>query len=126
MRWSGPWTIVGRTLVANKLLAGSASGKRRRGRPLNSVVRGHQMAASSDRTFADLLMILSAAPFLLWSLAFGAVWLGWQRLPDTTIGMIFFSFGVLAYLIVVFVGGGSAIWAARHAKSIALPLHAAS
>jgi adenylate kinase family enzyme len=32
-------TIVGRTLVANRLLAGSACGKRRRGRPLNSVVR---------------------------------------------------------------------------------------
>jgi hypothetical protein len=30
---------VGRTLVANRLLAGSACGKRRRGRPLNSVVR---------------------------------------------------------------------------------------
>jgi hypothetical protein len=32
---------VGRTLVANKLLAGSACGKRCRGRPLNSVVRKH-------------------------------------------------------------------------------------
>ena len=40
-RWSGPWTIVGRTLVANRLLAGSACGKRQRGRPLNSVVRRH-------------------------------------------------------------------------------------
>ncbi len=33
---------MGRTLVANKLLAGSACGKRRRGRPLNSVVRAHE------------------------------------------------------------------------------------
>jgi hypothetical protein len=32
---------VGRTLVANKLLAGSACGKRLRGRPLNSVVSRH-------------------------------------------------------------------------------------
>jgi quercetin dioxygenase-like cupin family protein len=32
---------VGRTLVANRLLAGSACGKRRRGRPLNSVVSHH-------------------------------------------------------------------------------------
>src|SRR5258706_12223707 len=39
MRWSGPWTIVGRTLVANRLLAGSACGKRHRGRPLNATVR---------------------------------------------------------------------------------------
>jgi hypothetical protein len=33
---------VRRTLVANRLLAGSACGKRRRGRPLNSVV-SHQV-----------------------------------------------------------------------------------
>ena len=33
---------MGRTLVANKLLAGSACGKRQRGRPLNSVVRLHE------------------------------------------------------------------------------------
>jgi hypothetical protein len=32
---------VGRTLGANRLLAGSACGKRQRGRPLNSVVRHH-------------------------------------------------------------------------------------
>jgi len=32
---------VGRTLVANRWLAGSACGKRQRGRPLNSVVRRH-------------------------------------------------------------------------------------
>jgi len=31
--------MVGRTLVATWRLAGSACGKRRRGRPLNSVVR---------------------------------------------------------------------------------------
>ena len=41
MRWSGPWTIVGRTLVANRLLAGSACGKRHRGRPLNAIVSHH-------------------------------------------------------------------------------------
>ena len=33
---------MGRTLVANRLLAGSACGKRQRGRPLNSVVRLHE------------------------------------------------------------------------------------
>jgi hypothetical protein len=32
---------VGRTLAANRLLAGSACGKRRRGRPLNAIVRQH-------------------------------------------------------------------------------------
>ena len=32
-------SIVGRTLVANRRLAGSACGKRQRARPLNSVVR---------------------------------------------------------------------------------------
>lgn len=83
------------------------------------------MAASSKRTFADLLMILSAAPFLLWCLAFGAVWLGWQ-LGDTTMLIMFLAFGVLAYLIVVFVGGGSALWATRYAKSLVVPLHPAS
>jgi len=41
MRWSGPWTIVGRTLGANRLLACSACGKRQRGRPLNAIVRHH-------------------------------------------------------------------------------------
>jgi hypothetical protein len=40
-RWSGPWAIVARTLVANQWLAGSACGKRHRGRPLNSLVRTH-------------------------------------------------------------------------------------
>jgi hypothetical protein len=33
--------MVGRTLVASKLLAGSACGKRQVVRPLNSVVRHH-------------------------------------------------------------------------------------
>jgi hypothetical protein len=33
---------VGRTMVANTLLAGSACGKRQRGRPLNSVVSHHK------------------------------------------------------------------------------------
>jgi uncharacterized protein (DUF983 family) len=36
---------VGRTLGANRMLAGSACGKRRRGRPLNSVVRQRMGAA---------------------------------------------------------------------------------
>jgi hypothetical protein len=36
--------IVARTLVANRRLAGSACGKRRRARPLNSVVSLHLMA----------------------------------------------------------------------------------
>jgi hypothetical protein len=43
MRWSRPWTITGRTLVANRLLACSACGKQQRGRPLNAVVRRQQM-----------------------------------------------------------------------------------
>jgi CBS domain containing-hemolysin-like protein len=83
------------------------------------------MAASSEPTFADVLMILSGATFILWCLAFGAVLLGWQ-LADTTIGMIFLSFGVLTYLAVVFLGGGGAIWAMRRAKSLVLPLHPSS
>jgi hypothetical protein len=32
---------LGRTLVANRLLAGSACGKQSRGRPLNSIVSPH-------------------------------------------------------------------------------------
>ena len=38
---------MGRTLVANRLLAGSACGKRQRGRPLNAIVRQHQMASEA-------------------------------------------------------------------------------
>src|SRR5258706_7551068 len=50
MRWSGPWTIVGRTLGANRLLAGSACGKRHRVRPLNSVVRQHTKTVATIHT----------------------------------------------------------------------------
>jgi hypothetical protein len=39
---------VGRTLVANTLLAGSACGKQQRGRPLNAIVRRHQMSSARD------------------------------------------------------------------------------
>ncbi len=44
MRWSGPWAVVARTLVANQRLAGSACGKRQRGLPLNAIVRAHLMS----------------------------------------------------------------------------------
>jgi hypothetical protein len=47
-RWSGPGQVVGRTLVANRWLAGSACGKRHRARPLNSVV-SQQREPSSRR-----------------------------------------------------------------------------
>ena len=87
--------------------------------------RGPRLAATRAAWLADLLMILSAAPFLLWCLVLGAVWFRWQ-LPDTTIGMIFVAFGTLAYLIVILVGGGSALWAIRHARSLVLPLHPSS
>ena len=57
---------MGRTLVANRLLAGSACGKRQRVRPLNSVVRQqeHMDAASkSDLSLAFwfLLLVLNLA-----------------------------------------------------------------
>jgi hypothetical protein len=70
-------------------------------------------------------MILGAAPFVLWSLLLGGVWLGWQTL-DLTISMIFVSFGAVAYLLLVFIAGGSALWAVRHARSLVLPLHPSS
>jgi hypothetical protein len=44
---------VGRTLVANKLLAGSACGKRRRGRPLNSVVSQHRSMSNQKTSIAE-------------------------------------------------------------------------
>jgi len=65
-RWSGPWTIVGRTLVANRLLAGSACGKRRCARPLNSVVRAHVTLwrkAASSQIHAPLRRLRYAARF---------------------------------------------------------------
>ncbi len=40
-RWSGPWTIVGRTLVASDRWLAQC-GKRQRGRPLNAAVRLHE------------------------------------------------------------------------------------
>src|SRR5258706_1019816 len=54
MRWSGPWTIVGRTLGANRLLACSACGRRQRGRPLNSVVSHHLKSGASEFHFLQL------------------------------------------------------------------------
>jgi hypothetical protein len=56
-RWSGPGTIVGRTLDANRLLAGSACGKRQRARPLNSVVRHHVMTGSTKRTLSFVALL---------------------------------------------------------------------
>jgi hypothetical protein len=41
---------VGHTLVANRLLAGSACGRRQRGEPLNSVVSWQQMSAAVNWT----------------------------------------------------------------------------
>ena len=60
-RWSGPWTIVGRTLDANRRLACSACGKRRRGRPLNSVVSRHKAPMSTQSTQQEIAeYVLSA------------------------------------------------------------------
>src|SRR5450432_2711785 len=58
-RWSGPWTIVGRTLVANSLLACSACGERRRGRPLNSVVRRHPNSLAMKYIVATFIICAS-------------------------------------------------------------------
>jgi hypothetical protein len=52
---------VGRTLGANRVLAGSACGKRRRVRPLNSVVRHH---LNQLRGAIGLLTALAAGPSL--------------------------------------------------------------
>jgi hypothetical protein len=54
---------VGRILVANRLLAGSACGKRRRGRPLNSVVRPQDVARRPARSLTENEALLS---FPLW------------------------------------------------------------
>jgi ribosomal protein S18 acetylase RimI-like enzyme len=66
MRWSGPWTIVGRTLVANRLLAGSACGKVQRGRPLNSVVRLHVNIRPAVEKDGHLLSALAAKAKAHW------------------------------------------------------------
>jgi hypothetical protein len=81
------------------------------------------VAASSNRTFADVLMALSGVPFILWSAVLGAViGFGWPKL-DLTTGLAFFVGGAFAYLILLLVGGGSAIWAIRHARALVSPLH---
>jgi len=59
---------VGRTLVANRWLAGSACGKRNRGRPLNSVVSHHRNAVQKP-----LLAALIAPPILMLLLAIAYV-----------------------------------------------------
>ena len=48
---------MGRTLDANELLAGSACGKRQRGRPLNSVVRPHPRTMSREQSPTNNLII---------------------------------------------------------------------
>ena len=50
---------MGRTLDANRLLAGSACGKRQRGRPLNSVVRHRSAVNNQLRHFLHLAMWLA-------------------------------------------------------------------
>jgi hypothetical protein len=57
MRWSGPRTIVGRTLVANELLACSARGKRQRGRPLNAIVIRLKVMAPREITGLVLIAV---------------------------------------------------------------------
>ena len=52
---------MGRTLGANRVLAGSACGKRRRGRPLNSVVRRLRMSAIEFRVLLALFAVLFLA-----------------------------------------------------------------
>jgi hypothetical protein len=51
---------VARTLVANKLLAGSACGKRQRGRPLNSLVRRHVETVVAFILFAGLSSVAAS------------------------------------------------------------------
>ena len=62
--------IVGRTLVANQRLAGSACGKRRRAWPLNSVVRLLRISTTihlgpASRSVIASTPIASAVPHLL-------------------------------------------------------------
>ena len=44
---------MGRTLGANKLLAGSACGKRHHGRPLNAIVRATIENTNDQQRFVD-------------------------------------------------------------------------
>ena len=53
---------MGRTLVANKLLACSACGKRQRGRPLNAIVREHMIRFG-------IYLALFAMPHFAWALS---------------------------------------------------------
>jgi hypothetical protein len=66
---------VGRTLVANKLLAGSACGKRHRGRPLNLVARHHM---DSDEN--------ASAVWFGVVVAIGALFMGWLSIDGLVSG----------------------------------------
>jgi hypothetical protein len=86
MRWSGPWTIVGRTLDANRLLAGSACGKRHPGRPLNAIGQARE-CPMSDR--AVQLLGFEKDPSLGPLLAQYGVWSDYRAsLPDHLHGIL--------------------------------------
>jgi hypothetical protein len=81
---------VGRTQVANKLLAGSACGKRRRARPLNSVVRRH----STARTVKSRKRAIIIA-----ALCFGVVMTSFQWISGEGLWMI----GAFGYFLGILV-----------------------
>jgi hypothetical protein len=92
---------VGRTLVANRWLAGSACGKRRHARPLNSVVRQHaDMDTAAEFQQRRRLAGRKSAPWLAIgligsSLAFffgapeSAPWS--ERAPSVALAFAFFA-----------------------------------
>jgi hypothetical protein len=91
---------VGRTLVANKLLAGSACGKRHRARPLNSVVR-HQREWPLRHALGELLMVV-LIPLWMAALLFTGVLHECCGLVEFAIAILFAS----GMLFESFLGGG--------------------
>jgi hypothetical protein len=93
---------VGRTLDANRLLAGSACGKRHRGRPLNSVVSHHMSEAHRPSVPRKWLL----APAITFVVVVTALALATITVPDANNfhglgGLLFLASGATIVIITV-------------------------
>ena len=75
---------MGRTLVANRLLAGSACGKRQRGRPLNAIVRPHVSTALRWAIITGTVVFLAHLAFAI------ALFVSVHRSSDGQAGFVWF------------------------------------
>ncbi len=93
---------MGRTLVANRLLAGSACGKRHRGRPLNSVVRHQAMSDFAALAVWALVAGVIAGVVVHWNVAR-------QRRAKVMRWCLAFGFVAIAVIAIVAASGISIV-----------------